>query len=103
MLTDASFAGQGIVMSSPIVGNYGVFTEQGESGRPWADAFIVRDLTHVVHDERDAEDLDDYLRRHGIAGIREIDTRNAHPDTARKGHHERHDNGRPGIRPRRLP
>ncbi len=75
MLTDASFAGQGIVMSSPIIGNYGVFTEQSESGRPWADAFIVRDLTHVVQDERDAEDLDDYLRRHGIAAIRDIDTR----------------------------
>jgi len=75
MLTDASFAGQGIVMSSPVVGNYGVFTEQGESGRAWPAAMIVRDLTHVIHDERDAEDLDEYLRRQGIAGIREIDTR----------------------------
>jgi carbamoyl-phosphate synthase small subunit len=75
MLTDASFFGQGIVMSSPVIGNYGVFTEQSESGHPWPTAMIVRDLTHVVHDERDAEDLDDYLRRHGIAGIREVDTR----------------------------
>jgi len=75
MLTDASFAGQGIVMSSPVIGNYGVFTEQGESGRAWPTAMIVRDLTQVVHDERDAEDLDDYLRRQGIAGIKEIDTR----------------------------
>jgi len=75
LLTDASYAGQGIVMSSPIIGNYGVFTEQGEAVRPWAEAMIVRDLTQVVHDERDAEDLDDYLKRYDIPAIRGIDTR----------------------------
>lgn len=75
LLTDASYSGQGIVMSSPIIGNYGVFTEQSESGRPWADAFIVRDLTAIVHDERDAEDLHQYLVRHDIPAISGIDTR----------------------------
>jgi carbamoyl-phosphate synthase small subunit len=75
LLTDASYSGQGIVMSSPIIGNYGVFTEQSESNRPWADALIVRDLTHIVHDERDAEDLDEYLQRHDIPAISGIDTR----------------------------
>ena len=75
LLTDASYAGQGIVMSSPIIGNYGVFTEQGEASRPWAEAFIVRDLTRIINDERDAEDLDDYLMRMDIPGIRGIDTR----------------------------
>jgi carbamoyl-phosphate synthase small subunit len=75
LLTDASYAGQGIVMSSPIIGNYGVFTEQSESARPWAEALIVRDLTRIIDDERDAEDLDDYLARYDIPGIRGIDTR----------------------------
>lgn len=75
LLTDASYAGQGIVMSSPIIGNYGVFTEQSESDRPWADALIVRDLTNIINDARDAEDLDDYLVRHNIPAIRGIDTR----------------------------
>ncbi len=75
LLTDASYAGQGIVMASPIIGNYGVFTEQSESARPWAEAMIVRDLTKVIHDERDAEDLNDYLTRYGIPAIRGIDTR----------------------------
>lgn len=75
LLTDASYAGQGIVMSSPIIGNYGVFTEQGEAVRPWAEAMIVRDLTQIVQDERDSEDLDDYLRRYDIPAIRGIDTR----------------------------
>ncbi len=75
LLTDASYAGQGIVMSSPIIGNYGVFTEQSESARPWADALIVRDLTQIVNDERDSEDLNDYLARYDIPAICGIDTR----------------------------
>ncbi len=75
LLTDASYAGQGVVMCSPIIGNYGIFSEHGESVRPWVEAMIVRDLTHVVHDERDAEDLDAYLARFGIPGIKGIDTR----------------------------
>lgn len=75
LLTDASYAGQGIVMSAPIIGNYGVFSEHGESARPWAEAIIVRDLTRMIADERDAEDLDLYLNRHGIAGICDMDTR----------------------------
>jgi carbamoyl-phosphate synthase small subunit len=75
LLTDASYAGQGIVMTSPIIGNYGVFTEHGESGRPWASAMVIRDLTHIVRDERDAEDLEDYLIRYNLPGIRGVDTR----------------------------
>jgi len=75
LLTDASYAGQGIVMSAPVIGNYGVFSEQGESARPWAEVLIVRDLTGLIADERDAEDLDAYLIRHGIAGISAVDTR----------------------------
>ncbi len=75
LLTDASYSGQGIVMSSPIIGNYGVFSEQSESNRPWADALIVRDLTQIIQDERDAEDLHAYLVRHDIPAISGIDTR----------------------------
>ncbi|MDD2534576.1 MAG: carbamoyl phosphate synthase small subunit [Eubacteriales bacterium] len=75
LLTDASYAGQGIIMASPIIGNYGVFTEQSESDRPWADALIVRDLTNLIGDVRDSEDLNDYLIRHDIPGISGIDTR----------------------------
>jgi carbamoyl-phosphate synthase small subunit len=75
LLTDASYAGQGIVMTSPIIGNYGVFTEQGEAWRPWAEALVVHDLTRVAGDARSAEDLEDYLVRHDLPGIRGVDTR----------------------------
>ena len=42
ILTDPSYAGQGIVMSYPLIGNYGINQEDNESQRPWAEAFIVR-------------------------------------------------------------
>lgn len=75
LLTDASYAGQAITMASPIIGNYGVFEGTSESGRPWVEAFIVRDLTIVEGDARGAEDLEAYLKRNDIPGISGIDTR----------------------------
>jgi carbamoyl-phosphate synthase small subunit len=75
LLTDASYAGQAITMASPIIGNYGIFEDTSESTRPWVEAFIVRDLTLVEGDKRQAEDLDRYLKRNNIPGICGIDTR----------------------------
>ena len=45
ILTDPSYAGQGIVMSYPLIGNYGVNHEDNESDRPWCPAFVVRHLS----------------------------------------------------------
>lgn len=75
LLTDASYAGQGLIMAAPLIGNYGVFTEHSEARRPWADALIVRDLSKVIDDERNAEDLDKYLRRYNIPALTNVDTR----------------------------
>jgi carbamoyl-phosphate synthase small subunit len=75
LLTDASYAGQAITMASPIIGNYGVFEDTSESTRPWVEAFILRDLTKVEGDQRQAEDLEEYLIRNDIPGIYGIDTR----------------------------
>jgi len=75
LLTDASYAGQAITMASPIIGNYGIFEETSESTRPWVEAFIVRDLTMVEGDQRNAEDLNRYLKRNNIPGICGVDTR----------------------------
>lgn len=75
LLTDASYAGQAITMASPIIGNYGIFEDTSESMRPWVEAFIVRDLTAVEGDARQAEDLEAYLKRNDIPGICGVDTR----------------------------
>ena len=75
ILTDPSYAGQGIVMSYPLIGNYGVNHEDNESSRPWAEAFVVRHLSRRGSNFRCEGDLDDYLKTNGITGIQGVDTR----------------------------
>lgn len=75
ILTDPSYAGQGIVMSYPLIGNYGVNHEDNESNRPWAEAFVVRCLSERGSNFRNEGTLDDYLKEHNITGIQGIDTR----------------------------
>lgn len=75
LLTDPSYAGQGVVMSSPIIGNYGVFETDTESKRPWLEAFIIRYLTPMQNDPRNALDLNEYLKKYDIPGITGVDTR----------------------------
>ena len=75
ILTDPSYAGQGIVMSYPLIGNYGVNSVDNESSRPWAEAFVVRHLSPVGSNFRCEDTLDHYLKQHDITGIENIDTR----------------------------
>lgn len=75
ILTDPSYAGQGIVMSYPLIGNYGVNHEDSESQRPWASALIVRHLVSRGSNFRCEGDLDSYLKEYAITGIEGVDTR----------------------------
>ncbi|HEX6595902.1 MAG TPA: glutamine-hydrolyzing carbamoyl-phosphate synthase small subunit [Acidimicrobiales bacterium] len=75
VLTDPSYAGQVIAFTYPHIGNYGVNPVDAESRRPFCRGVVVRDLSRRPSNWRSAEDLDTYLRRHGIPGITGIDTR----------------------------
>jgi len=75
ILTDPSYAGQIITMTYPEIGNYGVNIEDVESRRPFAEGFVVRELSQISSNWRASMSLDEYLKRHGIVGISEIDTR----------------------------
>lgn len=75
LLTDPSYAGQGVVMSYPLIGNYGVNRQDVESRRPWAEAFVVRHLSPRGSNFRCEGDLDSYLKEHGVTGIQGVDTR----------------------------
>lgn len=75
ILTDPSYAGQGIVMSYPLIGNYGVNSEDGESDRPWAEALIVRHLSGRGSNFRCERSLNDYLKQYNITGLEGVDTR----------------------------
>ncbi len=75
VLTDPSYCGQMVVMTSPHIGNYGVNPEDVESSRVHCAAFIVRECCKVPSNWRATESLPHYLARHGVMGIEGLDTR----------------------------
>ena len=75
ILTDPSYAGQGVVMSYPLIGNYGVNAADNESTRPWAEALIVRRLSPIGSNFRCEGPLDEYLKEYHIVGVQGVDTR----------------------------
>jgi carbamoyl-phosphate synthase small subunit len=75
VLTDPSYFGQIVTMTSPQIGNYGVSSEDEESDGPKVRGFVVRDLSPVVSNWRAESSLADYLLVNGIPGISGIDTR----------------------------
>lgn len=75
ILTDPSYHGQIVTMTCPHIGNVGVNPDDVEAGRPWAAGLIVREVSRTVSNWRAAESLPDYLRRHNLPGLTEIDTR----------------------------
>jgi len=75
ILTDPSYCGQIVTMTYPLIGNYGVNDEDPESRRVFAEGFIVRELSHTYSNWRGQQSLDDYLRKAGVPGISDIDTR----------------------------
>lgn len=75
ILTDPSYKGQIVTMTYPLIGNYGINTEDVESKRPHVSGFVVRELSPVYSNYRASESLSDYLKRNNIIGISGIDTR----------------------------
>ncbi|HAJ35192.1 MAG TPA: carbamoyl phosphate synthase small subunit, partial [Chloroflexi bacterium] len=75
IITDPSYRGQMVCMTLAHVGNTGVNAEDVESDQPQVTAFIVREVSPVVSNWRANATLHDYLARHGIPGISEVDTR----------------------------
>ena len=75
VLTDPSYAGQAVVMTYPLIGNYGICYEDMESDRPWPDAFIVRELSRIPSNFRSEDTIQNFLLKYDIPGISGIDTR----------------------------
>jgi len=75
VLTDPSYAGQAVVMTYPLIGNYGICHEDMESLKPWPDGYIVRELSRIPSNFRSGDTLQHFLNVHNIPGISGIDTR----------------------------
>lgn len=75
VLTDPSYAGQAVCMTYPLIGNYGICSEDMESFRPWPDGFIVRELSRIPSNFRCDKTIQQFLEENDVPGIAGIDTR----------------------------
>jgi carbamoyl-phosphate synthase small subunit len=75
VLTDPSYAGQIVTMTAPQIGNYGVAAGDEESQAPRVAGFVMRDASPLASNWRADGTLRDYLTRHNIVAIADIDTR----------------------------
>lgn len=74
VLTDPSYAGQAVVMTYPLIGNYGI-TPDMESKKAWPDGYIVRELSRIPSNFRSEGTIQDFLKEQDIPGVAGIDTR----------------------------
>lgn len=74
-LTDPSYFGQIVAQTFPLIGNYGVISEDFESKKPWVSAYIVREQCDIPSNFRCEITLDEYLMKNKVIGIYGIDTR----------------------------
>ena len=75
ILTDPSYTGQIVTLTTPHIGNVGTNDEDAESHNACAAGLVIRDLPLVVSNWRSQASLSDYLTRHKIVAIADIDTR----------------------------
>ncbi len=74
-LTDPSYKGQILMMTYPLIGNYGVCREDFESDRVQVEAFVVRELCKKPSNYRSEMSVDELLKMYDVPGIEGVDTR----------------------------
>jgi len=75
ILTDPSYAGQIVLMTYPLIGNYGVAEEDAESERAWAEGFVIKELSTIASNFRSDKPLDQWLKERDVVAIEDVDTR----------------------------
>lgn len=75
VLTDPSYAGQLVTMTYPLIGNYGVNTEDMESASIYPRAFLMREYQAIPSNFRSTGTLAEFLQQYNVLGITGIDTR----------------------------
>ncbi|MBT3510361.1 MAG: glutamine-hydrolyzing carbamoyl-phosphate synthase small subunit [Nitrospina sp.] len=75
VITDPSYCGQMVLMTYPLIGNYGINPQDFESDRPHLSGFIIKELSGISSNWRSRGTLEDFLKKYGIIGIQGVDTR----------------------------
>ena len=74
-LTDPSYYGQIVTQTFPLIGNYGVNSQDSESAKSYVSGYIVREWCNAPSNIRCEGNINDFLTEHNIIGIHNIDTR----------------------------
>ncbi|MBQ8835725.1 MAG: glutamine-hydrolyzing carbamoyl-phosphate synthase small subunit [Oscillospiraceae bacterium] len=75
ILSDPSYTGQAVVMTYPLIGNYGICAEDFETDKPSISAMIVREYNDDPSNFRAVQTLQGIMRKYGIVGLAGVDTR----------------------------
>jgi len=75
IITDPSYKGQIVAMTYPLIGNYGVNSEDVESYKPHLEGLVIKELSKISSNWRAEKSLDQYLSENGVIGIEGVDTR----------------------------
>ncbi|MGB0036048.1 MAG: glutamine-hydrolyzing carbamoyl-phosphate synthase small subunit [Candidatus Acidiferrales bacterium] len=75
VFTDPSYSGQIVCLTYPHIGNVGANLDDEESAKPYIEALIVREFSPLASNWRSSESAQQYLERHGVPVIWDLDTR----------------------------
>jgi len=75
IFTDPSYAGQIVILTNPQIGNYGTNAADNESARPYIEGLVVREFSSITSNWRSEEQAREFLGKHGIPVVSELDTR----------------------------
>ncbi|MCD6540145.1 MAG: glutamine-hydrolyzing carbamoyl-phosphate synthase small subunit [Candidatus Omnitrophica bacterium] len=75
ILTDPSYKGQIVCMTYPLIGNYGINSQDVESSQIQVEGFIIKEKSKIYSNWRAEKSLEEYLRENNIVGIEGVDTR----------------------------
>lgn len=84
-LTDPSYNGQILMMTYPLIGNYGVNSQYWESDKIQAEGFVVREICEIPSHRFSSTNINDFLKEHNIPGISEVNTRDLTIKTRQSG------------------
>ena len=75
IFTDPSYCGQIVILTNPQIGNYGTSFSDSESARPYIEGLVVREFSNVTSNWRSDEGARQFLAKHQIPIVSELDTR----------------------------
>jgi len=85
MMTDPANAGKILVLTYPLIGNYGCAPKFNESKNVWLSGLVIKEKTRIFSNWQAKESLDDFIQKHNLLTISEVDTRTLAVHLRQKG------------------